>query len=118
MELSDRNMSLVLHQADGSTQGELAAEFEVSIQRVGQITKDAREFLDDLELQLLANTKTDEAVAYLVPNGPDRTIALDYFDWVIAQLRARDIKIEVEHRPTTEGSVFFLFDTTYSKGKE
>ncbi len=69
-----------------------------------------RQHLDWLQLELLKASVTGEAVGLVVPNQDqsDRQLAFDYFELVVAKLRANNMPVKVEHRPTHNGSVFFL----------
>ncbi len=119
MHLSEMNMKATLAKATGEPASTIANRYGVTTQRVLQILKGAREHLVWLELELVKARRTDDAVALLVPyqDQEDRKLALDYLDLCVRELRRRGVEVETEHRPTTEGSVFFLFDRTeYNNG--
>jgi hypothetical protein len=100
----------------------IGRSFGVTGQRAHKIVREATEHLNRLELELLKATKTGEAVGLAIPHGntqEERQDALDYLDWVQHQLSGRGVHVSVDHRPTTEGSVFFLEDVTnYTKNEE
>src|SRR5688572_12538086 len=86
VELTERHMRSVLEADRGYSQYLIAEKVGCSQTRVHQILKKARQHLDEIELQLLANTKTGEGLIYMVPFGPDRDLALGYFEYVKRQL--------------------------------
>ena len=78
------------------------------------MVREGRTHIDRIELDLLATTKTDEVVAFVVPDhgGPDFDLAMEYVRWVVAELTKRDIKVAVHYRATSNGVVLALEDVT------
>lgn len=78
------------------------------------VAREGRKQIDRIELDLLAATKTDEVVAFVVPGhgGPDFDLALEYVRWVVAELTERGIKVAVHYRAVENGVVLALEDVT------
>src|SRR3954447_11081344 len=81
----------------GVSQADVARDLDLTPQAIQAVLRNARRNLDTLELELLKATKTNEAVGLRVPfqEQGDRHLALDYFDWVVRQLRERGIDLKV-----------------------
>jgi hypothetical protein len=104
---------MILARADGDSMSSIAEDNGVTRQRVHQIVvNEARQYLDRLELELLKNIKTDDLVLYVIPYNEDYSTAIAFFDWTVARLRERDVKVKVHHRKSKEGVVFALEDVT------
>jgi hypothetical protein len=80
----------------------------------GVVIREGRKQIDRIELALLANTKSDDVVAFAIPDhsGPDFDLAIEYVRWVTAKLSERGIRVHVHYRPTANGVVFALEDVT------
>jgi hypothetical protein len=117
MSLSDREKAMLLDHATGETLQATSARYGVSYQRVQNVVREGRQFIDRLELELLKNTKTDDLVVYVVPYGPDYQLAIDFNDWVVAELRKRDVQVKIHHRKNADGVIFALEDVTPYKGR-
>jgi hypothetical protein len=78
------------------------------------VDREGRKQIDRFELDLLAATKTNEVVAFVVPDhgGEDFDLALSYVQWVVAELTERGVKVAVHYRPTYNGVVVALEDVT------
>ena len=111
MHLSETKVKVAYDLEAGKQLREIADEIGLTPERIRQIRVELRQHVDEVELALLAASKTGEVWACMVPNGPDRQTALLYFDYV-----ERNVEFSVEHRPTVEGSVFFLVPTTSEEG--
>jgi hypothetical protein len=83
------------------------------------VAREARRQIDRIELDLLVATKTDEVVAFVVPDhgGENFDLALEYVRWVVAELTKREIKVAVHYRPTYNGVVVALEDVTRPRRK-
>src|SRR5437870_4055449 len=78
------------------------------------VAREGRKQIDAIELQLLAATKTDEVVAFVVPShgGEDFDLALSHLQWVVAELAERGVKVAVHYRAVENGVVIALEDVT------
>jgi hypothetical protein len=114
LELTTRNQRLVLERARGDTLDTIGQRHGISHQRVHMVVREATEHVNQIELELMVARKTGHVCSLLVPYQAqeDRQLALNYFDWVVAQLRAREVDVKATHIPTTAGSVFLLEDVT------
>jgi hypothetical protein len=110
--LSERDQLLVIKRAEGATVGQLGEQFGISHQRASAVVKDARRFVDQCELDLLAATKTDEVCAYVIPYGENYTVAMQFSDWLIGELRDRGVDLTVETRRAHNGIALVLRDVT------
>jgi hypothetical protein len=105
--LTDRSRQIVLDQAAGHSLASIAAEYDISYQRVQTIVRDATRRIDRLELDLIKSKQTDEVVALAIP-GDDRQLALDYVNWCLHRLRVRGVRATATHQPTTDGCIFII----------
>jgi hypothetical protein len=97
----------------GASFRDIGARHGISHERARQVyVREARAHVDKIELDMLACRKSGEAFLLLIPNGPDRTLALDYLSWVVKQLRSRDIAVAVRVHTTTAGLAVELADET------
>jgi len=110
--LSDREKSMLLDRAGGETLTSIGTRYGVSYQRVQNVVREGRQFIDRLELSLLRNVHTDDLEVYVVPYGIDYQLAIDFFDWCVGELRKRDVEVKIHHRKSKEGVVFALEDVT------
>jgi hypothetical protein len=78
------------------------------------VAREGRKQIDQIELQLMVNTKTDDLLALVVPGhgGPDFDLAMGYVQWVVRELDERGIRVQVHYRPTYNGVVMALEDVT------
>ena len=78
------------------------------------VVREGTKHVTKIELELMVCRKTGDQYGLAVPNQAqdDRALALNYFTWVLAQLRKRDIQVKVINYPTPEGIVLFLEDVT------
>ncbi len=114
--LSEKSQQIVLERDVGDTLAQIAERHGVSHQRVAAIVRDATELVTKIELDLMVARKTDEQCAYVIPYGPDYTLAMQFCDWIVAQLRKRDLDIQVETRRASNGIALLISDVTdYSK---
>ncbi len=94
----------------------------VTAQRVYQIEKENRRHMEWLQLELLKAKATGDAIGLAVPHQSQegRRLAIDYFYWVAKELRRNGMPVQVIHKATTAGSVFFIepIDTEDNEKKE
>ena len=78
------------------------------------VAREGRQQIDRIELALLANTKTDDVLGFVVPGhgGEEFDLALSYVQWVVRELTGRGIRVAVHYRPTENGVLLALEDTT------
>jgi transcriptional regulator len=110
--LTTRDQRIVLERQRGDTIVEIARRHGISHQRVSVVTANATRFASRAYLDLMVARKTGEVVAYLVPFGPDYTLALAFSDWLIQELRSMGMEVGVETRGVHNGLIVFLSDTT------
>src|SRR4051812_47759205 len=78
------------------------------------LVRESRKYLDGLELTLAVAWKHEQAgrwaewPTYVVPHGPDWTTSMALLTWTVERLKARDLDVRVQTRPTPAGSVFQL----------
>ena len=99
----------------GDTFRQIGERHGISAMRAHTVyQRSARQHLDDLELRLLANTKTDDLEVLLLPDhsGPEFNAALDYLRWVVASLAERNVQVKVHYRVAMNGCAFGLEDVT------
>ena len=99
----------------GRTLRDLAGETGMSPEGVRVVVaREGRKQIDRIELALLANTKSDDVLAFAIPDhgGPDFDLAMEYAQWVVAQLTERGIRVAVHYRATHNGVVLALEDVT------
>jgi hypothetical protein len=110
--LTERSQRIVLERDQGEPYTVIAARAGVSYQRARAVVADATAFLNRVELDLLAATKTGECCAYLVPFGVDYQVAMSFGDWLCRQLRERGVQLEVTTRTAANGVALLLTDIT------
>lgn len=110
--MSERNQRIVVEREQGDTIVQLGERYGVSHQRVAAIVRVARELVDQVELDLMVARRTDEACIYLIPFGPDYQASLAFCDWIVGQLRKRDVEVQVECRRASNGIAMLLTDVT------
>ena len=116
--LRGRDEGLLAAKLRGCTLRELAREVDLTPEGVRlAIVRESRLQIDELELQLLAATKTGEVVAFVIPDhgGPDFETAINYLSWCVRELTERDIEIRVHYRPNENGVVIGLEDVTQTR---
>jgi hypothetical protein len=77
---------------------------------------DERKLLTRIEMDLYLAAKLErdgrgqEArwPVWLIPNGPDRQLALDAFQQIVDSLRRRGVDVVVTHTPAPGGEAFML----------
>lgn len=110
--LTARGQAMAVAAGCGERPVDVARRFGVTDSRVAQAVRDARRLVDRIEMDMLAATKTGEECAYVIPYGPDYQTALDFGQWLIDQLRARDVVVAVETRRANNGLALLLRDAT------
>jgi transcriptional regulator len=73
--LTTRDQELVLARDRGDTTVALGEKFGISHQRVSVVMARATEFVNHVDLDLMVARKTGEVCAYVIPYGPDYTLA-------------------------------------------
>jgi hypothetical protein len=104
--LTDRSRQIALDQAAGHSLASIAAEYDISYQRVQAIVREATRRIDRLELDLMKSEKTGEMVVLTVPGDQDD--AIDYVNWCLQRLRVRGVRATATYQPTIEGSIFTI----------
>ena len=120
-DTQQRDQQIFFERVRGDTVAGIGSRHGVSHQAVSQIVvRERNRHLDRLEMQLMVARREGQVVGLAVPNQAqdDRVLALRYFAWVLDALRARDLEIKVETRPTSEGLVLFLEDVTDYSSRE
>ena len=113
--MTGRDESILTEHINGDSFREIGARYGISAMRAHTVfTSSARRHVDDLELRLLANTKTDDLEVLLIPShsGPDFDAAIDYLHWVTHELADRGVQLKVHYRPAMNGCAFGLEDVT------
>jgi hypothetical protein len=108
-----RDEAILKERISGATFRRIGERYGISAMRAHTVYgRAARQHLDDLELRLLANTRTDELEVLLIPDqsGP----AFDYLRWVTHELAERGVQLKVHYRPAMNGVAFGLEDVTRS----
>jgi hypothetical protein len=116
--LGVRDQEIVLERERGTTVVELGERYGISNQRVSQIAKTATEFVNKVELDLMVASKTGEVCAYLVPFGPDYTLAMMFGGWLIRRLRDRGLELRVETRQASNGLALLIDNATSEEDRE
>ena len=110
--LTVRDQQVVLERDRGHTTVEIARRHGISHQRVSVLMARATEFVTQVDLDLMVARKTGEVCAYLIPYGPDYTLALEWSTWLIKQLRDRGLEVDVQTRRAHNGIALLLSDVT------
>jgi hypothetical protein len=113
--LSVDDAAILTERIRGRTLRDLAKASGLSPEGVRVVVaREGRKQIDRIELALLVATKTNEVVAFVVPDhgGEDFDLALSYVQWVVAELTERGLKVAVHYRPTYNGVVVALEDVT------
>ena len=119
--VSQRDQKIVLERERVPSLRALGRQFGMSHERIRTVVREATEHINRLEMELLVARKEGVAFGLAIPNQEQqyRAIALDYLQWVVKRLRARDLDIEVTTKQTSEGLIVFLADqTNYSEEEE
>lgn len=112
---TERNAAMFADRRAGLTFREIAAKHGVATERVFKVVnREARRYLDELEMRLLANTKTDDIELFVVPNhaGDDFDAAIDFFQWTVSQLAERGVELRIHYRAVENGVAFGVEDVT------
>jgi hypothetical protein len=107
--------AVLIERLRGRTLRDLADTTGLSIEGVRVVVaREGRKQIDKIELALLAATKTNEVVAFVMPDhsGPDFDLALEYVRWVVAERTERGVRVRIHYRPTENGVVLALEDIT------
>ena len=113
----ERDAVILQERIGGDTFRQIGERHGISTMRAHTVFhRSARQHLDDLELRLLANTKTDDLEVLLIPDhsGPGFDAAIDYLRWVTHELAERGVQLKVHYRPAMNGVAFGLEDVTRS----
>ena len=115
--LSEKSQEIVLAREQGGTLAGIGEQFGVSHQRVAAIVRDATQLVNRVELDLMVARKTGEACAYVIPYGPNYSLAMEFSNWLIRRLRDRGVKLTVTTRRASNGLALVLDDTTNYGGE-
>jgi hypothetical protein len=110
--LSTRDQQIVLERDRCDTIVHIGKRHGISHQRVSMVMSRAPEFVNRVDLDLMVARKTGEVCVYLIPDGPDYTLAIDFLTWLIRRLRDRGMQVSVETRRAHNGLALLLIDTT------
>jgi hypothetical protein len=110
--LSERDQQIVMERERGDTLVQIGQRYGISNQRVSAIMAGATELVNRIDLDLMVARKTGEVCAYLIPYGPDYTLALDFSSWLIKRLRDRGMELDVTTRRAHNGLALLLEDVT------
>lgn len=116
--LGERSQQIVLERERGATVSAIAEAHGISHQRVSAIVRDATETVNKIELDLMITRRTGEVFAYLIPYGPDYSLAMAFSDWLIGRLRARGLELAVSTRRASNGLALLIEDVTDYTGGE
>lgn len=119
--INSRDQAIVLDREHGGSLRDIARRHGVSHEWVRQIVNDATDHVTRIEIDLMVARNEDVAFGLAIPNQEQqyRAIALDYLQWILGRLRARDLDIAVTTKNTSEGLIVFLADTTdYSEEED
>jgi hypothetical protein len=111
----ERDAVIFQERIAGDTFRQIGQRHGISTMRAHTVFgRSARRHLDDLELRLLANIKTDDLEVLLIPShsGPEFDAAIDYLRWVTHELAERGVQLKVHYRPAMNGCAFGLEDVT------
>ena len=117
----ERDAQVLAERLGGDTLKEIAERHDLSIEGARVVIfREARKQIDALELRLLANRKTGDVELFLIPDhgGPDFDLAIEYFQWCLRELAARDVDVKVHYRPVENGVCFGVEDVTDYTGGE
>src|SRR4051794_11733475 len=101
--ISATNQAVVVERDAGDTLAEIGKRHGITHQRVSAIVAQATQVVNRMELDLMVARKTGEHCAYLIPHGPDYTLALAFSDSLIRRLRARGVDVEITTRRASNG---------------
>src|SRR5438270_13816500 len=90
--------AMLLERESGEMLASVAQRHGVTTQRVSAIVRDATEFVNRMELDLMVARKTDEQCIYVVPFSEHYVLAVAFGDWLIHRLRERGLRLHVETR--------------------
>ncbi len=110
--LTQRDQAIVIERERGDTIVEIGKRHGISHQRVSAIVANATEIVNQADLDLMVAKRTGEACAYLIPYGPDHTLALDLSSWLVRRLRERGMELEITTRRASNGLALLLTDIT------
>jgi hypothetical protein len=94
--LSEKSQAIVLDREQGDRLVDIAERHGVSHQRVSAIVRDATGFVTEVEMKLLVGRKLGKPFFQPIMYGPDYTLQVAFADWLVRQLRARDLELAVE----------------------
>ena len=109
--MAARDDQVLMERISGSTLAEIGKRHALSPEGVRLVvTREARRQIDDLELRLMANMKTDDVELFVVPghSGPDFDLAMAHISFALRELDARGIDVQVDYRPVHNGLVLGL----------
>lgn len=101
--------SVLMERVSGATCREIAAKHQMSPETARKLARRVmREHADEIELALLAGTKTPGEVGYtvLVPLTADGTldgVLIDYARWICDELRERGVKLRTSYWAKPDG---------------
>ena len=110
--LSVRDQQVVLARERGDTLADIGQRHGISHQRVSAVVNRATEFVNKVDLDLMVARKTGEVVVYVIPYGPDYTLAIDFSTWLVKRLRDRGMEVDIETRRAHNGLALLLSDVT------
>ncbi len=95
---------------EGVTVTELGERFGVSHQRISAVMKSVTALVDKVDLDLMLARRDGEACVFVIPFSEDYTLALDFSDYLVARLRARGMKLDVQVHRASNGLVLELVE--------
>jgi hypothetical protein len=116
----DIQHEMLTEHARGDSYRTIGARHGVSHEYVRQtVIRAGRRFVDGVELDLYVAWKLTqqgreteaEWPALVVPHSPEWSTSIGLVQWLVDQLRQRDLDVHVRTQPTPNGSLFMLMIT-------
>jgi hypothetical protein len=112
--LEDRDQQVLMERIGGATLREIGDRHDLSHEAVRLIVvRQARAYVNAIVVSMWRAQKGGEVLAFAVPAGSadDQHAAVQYFEWLLGELRKRDdVEPRVTYRPTPDGSFAFAIE--------
>jgi len=112
--VEDRDQQVLMERVAGDSLRAIGARHDLSHEAVRLIVvRQARKHVDQIVLDMWVAQKGGEVLAFAVPAGDadDQHAAVQYFEWLLGELRDRDdVEPRVTYRPTPDGSFAFAIE--------
>jgi hypothetical protein len=118
LPLTDTDKKSIVARSATERPTELAREHGITREYVYTLIRKSSQEITEIELQMLRAHFTRELPSLVVYYGPGYQTGLDYFQYILDRLKARQVNVRVIKRAIPQGVIFALQDERLNYNKE